>query len=1689
MDTSYDGGCWRYRRPCLYQQNVQLGINLCRLLSNDWYGRRFNNWQSNCESQRVRTAGGRMTEFPIERRTLLRTTGAGVFGTGVGTGIAGAVEGPDVGTERADAVKGTSGGDVTWEFETGEWVSSSPTVVGGTVYVGSADEHVYAIDNGNKIWEFETNDRVFSSPTVVDGTVFVGEGHWSTRSEAAEAESDDSMYGPSSVGKTDDIVADQTPRAIYAIDADTGEKQWEFMTQDSVQGSPTVADGTVYVGSFDSKIYALDADSGTKQWEFETSGSVRSSPTVIDGTLFIGNDDGNVYALDAETGDVEWTYESGGGIIQGPTVWEETVFVGSKDNSVYALDAETGDVKWTYETGDSVYSSATVWGGGVFVGSDDGNVYALDTETGEEIWTYDTGYEVESSPTVADGTVFAATHADDNNDNFGEVHALNAATGEEAWTYSTSGWFISSPTVVSGTVFIGCSDHSVYALDAGVTGASEGSRVNLGTLGHHYGWDGRDSGDASPPVDQGWEFGTGEAVYSSPTLVDGTLFVGSGDGYVYALDAGTGDVVWTHQTGQAVFSSPTVVDGTVFVGSADNSVYAFDTETGNVEWTHQTEGWIWSSPTVMDGTVFIGSNDDKVYALDAETGDVEWTQEIGDQWVSSPTVVDGTVFIPSYRDGIYALDTDTGDIEWSHETGDSSYLHSSPTVVDGSVFVGGPDGNVRALDTDTGDIEWTHQTGDSVSSSPTVANGVVFVGSYDESVYALDAETGDIKWTHEIGGTVLSSPTVVDGTVFVGSGDFRMYALDAETGTEQWRFQTYGRVHSSPTVVDGTVFVGSYGGSVYALDTDVEGSSEGSRVLLRTLGHHDENIGQPPDINLELDASTALPQGVAPGGVEKISLSVTNTSSSSLTDIEFGLDPESIPDGWTVDDHIEFAGENPQFEKILNSWDNSAATWTIDELDPGETLSAAVTVETADSASAGTQESITVRTGTDSPNDFTSEVTVSLVTRFDPSVHELGFSNWSSGYNTYPTHDHSSISQDEVSQAVTDSFIPDLEDGDTPVPDFAATLLTAVLYPLINSQAATNGHCYGMTYASQEYYNSGVPVTGVPTANDILTPGVDGDVVGSDIDFYHNTQVLDTDAVTPLLMLCVFDIAPDDYEAVLNDIQDMIEDQGTAPLSLSESGEEVGHQVLAYDVTDSAAGQTEVHVYDPSSPFELTKDDSVYDLWTYQLQRHIIAELGIDDGLCVRDTDVFYFRSGDRIKQYNPSADSVTDLFAAPDGSRNALAYGEGSLWFADATEGNYDGRIVELNPSTGEQRSEINLGVDITGLAFGNGSLWATDVTLNEVREFTPDGNQVDSFDVGGPADTTGPHGLAYANNTLFLGEGNNNSVHEFGLDGSYNGELDLPDRQYNSLAATGAELLGTNADGDLIHLQDLGQPSENPLSVLDYEYTTSITFDTTGTKTTIESPYRAVEYDQVLPLKDGGDVDNPIEAFGTLLAGNLFALIVEELAGLVTFEFTLSSPGEESGTAATQGTTPSAEVTVTDPAGDSLFSLEAESGVDRSDLEFDAFRYRAGADTGQYGVTIDADEPVEYTVKAVGEVEDAGSIEATQSETISAGEGQAFLQATVPDNPDESGELIPGIPSLPGYENPPQDLDSDGRFEDVDGDGEFDIFDVQALFDGLDSDTVQNNPAAFNFNDDENPQEVTIFDVQGLFERLSGD
>jgi len=336
-----------------------------------------------------------------------------------------------------------------WSYTTSGAVGSSPAVADGKVYVGSADNKVYALDylTGGFLWSYATDGDVDSSPAVAYGMVFVG----------------------------------SYDNKVYALSATTGALIWSYPTNGWVVSSPAVADGKVFVGSYDNKVYALDAFTGAFIWSYTTGGYVHSSPAVADGKVYVGSADYKVYALDASTGAYIWSYTTHERVYSSPAYSYNygMVYVGSIDGNVYALDALTGEEWWSYPTGQNVLSSPaySVDYYNVYVGSyyDNGKVWALDAYNGDLVWSRTTGnFSVVSSPAVAFGNVYVGSndlYGGKDGEVIGKVYALDASTGETVWSYTTSSGVTSSPAVADGKVFVGSGDTKVYAFGIPVLSA------------------------------------------------------------------------------------------------------------------------------------------------------------------------------------------------------------------------------------------------------------------------------------------------------------------------------------------------------------------------------------------------------------------------------------------------------------------------------------------------------------------------------------------------------------------------------------------------------------------------------------------------------------------------------------------------------------------------------------------------------------------------------------------------------------------------------------------------------------------------------------------------------------------------------------------------------------------------------------------------------------------------------------------------------------------------------------------------------------------------------------------------------------------------------------------------------------------------------------------------------------------
>lgn len=402
----------------------------------------------------------------LSRRRLLRTSGA----LGVGS-LVGITPG------RAQV-----GGELLWTVDQLVGTTVSPVIDDGTIAVYSLDE-----DNGaGMLWVGDSRDGSTDVTDTVDEpfrislTIVDGMMYWSGYS------------------RTD------APAFVAAINIDDQTRQWVTPVEASQLKGPSVADGTLYVSEAeDDVLRAFDATTGSQRWDVDLAETALpvgpGFPTIAEDTLFLNSgavqeesestSRGSLYAFDPETGSERWQQPLGG-YAEPATVSNGTVFVSSyvtvgAESILRAFDTTSGSQQWQLRPAGAVFLP-TVADGTVFLGTTDGStgaVQAVDAETGAEQWATGIDGQIRTAPTVADGVVFVCTEA-------GSVQAFDATDGTRRWTYDLPNAVTGSPVVFDGTVFVPA-EGALYALDAGVAGSSDGSRVRQGIRGHHDGLRGR----------------------------------------------------------------------------------------------------------------------------------------------------------------------------------------------------------------------------------------------------------------------------------------------------------------------------------------------------------------------------------------------------------------------------------------------------------------------------------------------------------------------------------------------------------------------------------------------------------------------------------------------------------------------------------------------------------------------------------------------------------------------------------------------------------------------------------------------------------------------------------------------------------------------------------------------------------------------------------------------------------------------------------------------------------------------------------------------------------------------------------------------------------------------------------------------------------------------------------------------
>ncbi|MFD2555152.1 beta-alanine-activating enzyme beta-propeller domain-containing protein [Sphingobacterium tabacisoli] len=383
-------------------------------------------------------------------------------------------------------------------------------------------------------------------------------------------------------------------------------------------------------------------------------------------------------------------------------------------DSICTVSPKRGDqelrLKWKVQTKGKVFSTPIVVDGILYVGSCDSSLYAIDTARGNVLWQYRTGGEIRSAVAVDAGLVYVL--ATD-----GHLYALNAKSGLLRWKYQTEGeqvydswdYYLSSPVVDRGFVYFGSGDRHVYALHA-----DEGSLH--------------------------WRYKTNGIVHATPAVVDGSIFIGSFDGFFYCLDP-DGKLRWKFNTlGESYFPKgeiqfhAIVSENRVYFGARDFNLYALNTKDGTGHWVyHQLGSWISVPNLYKDRLVVTMSDSFSALLVDKTNGKVLAEPPVPLNVFAGPSISEDFAYFGAIDGVLYRFAIEEGTVKPVFQTESSKKYRSDFFDTNGAqkdVLLSDYNGDIHQL------FDAYHKMG-SIFSTVCIEQDMLYFGTSDGIIYAL----------------------------------------------------------------------------------------------------------------------------------------------------------------------------------------------------------------------------------------------------------------------------------------------------------------------------------------------------------------------------------------------------------------------------------------------------------------------------------------------------------------------------------------------------------------------------------------------------------------------------------------------------------------------------------------------------------------------------------------------------------------------------------------------------------------------------------------------------------------------------------------------------------------------------------------------------------------------------------------
>lgn len=330
-------------------------------------------------------------------------------------------------------------------------------------------------------------------------------------------------------------------------------------------------------------------------------------------------------------------------------------------------------------------------------------------------------------------------------------------------------------------------------------------------------------GELPPALRLRWQFKTGDAVKSSPAIVDGVVYIGGDDQHLYAIGLADGLLRWKFPAGQSVPCPPLVHEGRVYFGCAGGRFFCLDLA-GRQVWTFSAGNDVVGPPNWLklpDGRtlILLGSYDHTLYALDARTGLPAWTREADDYINGGPAVLGGRIAFGSCDGKVRVLAPDG---RQAAVVDAAAYVPASPALADDEVYFGQFEKTVWCAGVD-GQVRWKHAAGDEARfmAPPAVGDQLVIIGARDKRLHALARSDGSEAWSFDGHGSFDAQAVICGQTVLAADDQGWLYMLDADSGRQRWSYEIGAALSAGPAVAAGAVVIGCQDGNVYCFEAQV----------------------------------------------------------------------------------------------------------------------------------------------------------------------------------------------------------------------------------------------------------------------------------------------------------------------------------------------------------------------------------------------------------------------------------------------------------------------------------------------------------------------------------------------------------------------------------------------------------------------------------------------------------------------------------------------------------------------------------------------------------------------------------------------------------------------------------------------------------------------------------------------------